>query len=85
MFQRYTSLDNHIQYGKCHLKEEKVSLFDKAKEIYRDKLLRGQGPQPVLTAMLTAGAPTSPETDSRGWALKTSKRACVSQKNKGSI
>ena len=43
MYQRHSSLENHLHYGKCELVPERESLFDKAIIMYRDKLLHGSG------------------------------------------
>ena len=72
-FQRFSSIDHHLQYGKYKLQEERVSLFDRAKTQYHDKLLRGQGAQPGLLPHVTS--PTNDETLEQGWALKKTKAA----------
>ena len=69
LFQRYSSLENHLQYGKCEIVLERENLFDKARIIYRDRLLHGSNIQPVLTSS------TSEEIQTQGWALKTIKKA----------
>ena len=72
-FQRYSALENHLQYGSCNIVPERENLFDKAKRIYRDKLLHGCGIQPVLTSS-TLPVPTG-KVQPQGWALKVNKKA----------
>ena len=80
-FQRYSSIDHHLQYDKCQLQEERASLFDRAKTQYHDKLLRGQGTQPGLLPHVTS--PTNNETLVKGWALKKTKTSArFSQKQR---
>ena len=40
-FQRYSSLENHLQYGNGEIVLERENLFEKARIIYRDKLFHG--------------------------------------------
>lgn len=72
-FQRYSSLENHLQYGKCEIVLERENLFDKARIIYRDKLLHGSNIQPVLASSTLPGS--AEEIQTQGWALKTIKKA----------
>jgi hypothetical protein len=84
MFQRYTSLDNHLQYGRCTLKQEKESLVDRAKMQYQEKLLESQAPQPFLQPAKATSLANSHTSLTRGWALKTTKKTTrVFQTNKG--
>ena len=56
LFQHYSSLENHLQYGKCEIVLERENLFDKARIIYRDKLLHGSNIQPVLASSTLPGS-----------------------------
>lgn len=74
-FQRYSNMEHHMSYGKCQLKPERRTLLDKAKLIYRQKLLEGASEQPLLKTKKispSVGADKT-ETIGQGWALKTSK------------
>ena len=72
-FHRYSSLENHLQYGKCEIVLERETLFDKARIIYRDKLLHDSIIQPVLAFSTLPGF--AEEIQTKGWALKTMKKA----------
>ena len=72
LFQRYSSLENHLQYGKCNIVPERQNLFDMARIMYRDKLLHGSGIQPVLAS--TTHPVCAEDIQPQGWALKTSKK-----------
>lgn len=71
-FQRYSSLQYHIQFGNCVLKPERLSLLDKAKVLYTEKLTSGAGEQATIksTDTLSTSHDNSPP---QGWALKVSK------------
>jgi hypothetical protein len=73
-FQRYASLENHLQYGRCELKQEKESMFDRAKITYHKKLLQTQTAPPTLEARQIEKC-TSQSAAKQGWALKTSKKS----------
>ncbi|KAK3739290.1 hypothetical protein QZH41_007137 [Actinostola sp. cb2023] len=72
-YQRYSSLEKHMLYGKCKLVPERESLLDKARIIYRDKLLLGADTQPVLSTSTISSS--SENSLAMGWALKKSKKA----------
>lgn len=72
-FQRYSSLERHLQYGKCELEQQKETLFDKAKVKYTEKLLAGSSAQPHLSSE-NANQEGMSELP-RGWALKETKKA----------
>ena len=58
LFQRYSSLENHLQY-------EYECLFDMARIIYKDKLLHGSDIQPVpVSSTIPASAE---EIQPQGW------------------
>ena len=71
-FQQYRSLENHLEYGSCNIVPERENLFDRAKKIYRDKLLHGSDIQPVLASSTLPAS--NEEILEQGWALKTSKK-----------
>lgn len=71
-FQRHTNLEHHIMYGKCKFVEERHALLDKAKILYREKLLEGTSKQPSIAGDAPSSAPT--EELLQGWALKTSRK-----------
>ena len=73
LFQRYSSLENYLQYGKCEIVLERENLFDKARIVYRDKLLHGSDFQPVLASSTLPGP--AEEIQTQGWALKMTKKA----------
>ena len=73
LYQLHSSLENHLHYGKCKLTPERDSLFDKAKLIYRDKLLHGTSVQPVLASSTMEA--TTKESLPQGWALKSTRTA----------
>jgi hypothetical protein len=72
LYQRYSALENHMAYGKCDLVQEKYTLMDQAKIIYNEKLLQGSSEVPSLSSV---SLPSSKNDLSRGWALKTTKKA----------
>lgn len=71
-FQRYSSSENQLQDGKCEIVLEKKNLFDKARIIYRDKLLLGSNIQPVLASSTVPDSVEQIQT--QGWALQTIKK-----------
>jgi len=76
-FQRYTSLDRHLQCGKCQLQQEKLSVMDKSKLVYQEKLLSGNARQPaipIVSAQLDAEVPPT-LASTQGWALKAVKKS----------
>jgi hypothetical protein len=73
-FQRHSNLEQHMLYGKCRIVAERHSLLDKAKMLYRDKLLEGSSTQPFIAGPEVPTS-TSAEVLPQGWALKSSKKA----------
>ena len=71
LFQRYSSLEYHLQYGTCV--PERENLFNLARITYRDKLLHDSTTSPVLVSSTTPASVE--EIKKQGWALKTSKKA----------
>jgi len=71
-FQRHCNLENHVLYGKCKFVEEKLTLLDKAKLKYREKLEEGTSQLPSVST--TPSQTTSTEVLSQGWALRTTKK-----------
>jgi len=72
-FQKHSSLEYHILYGKCKLLEEKHTLLDKAKILYSQKLSEGTSAHPLLSSS-TASTSCAVHT-SQGWALKQTKKS----------
>ena len=73
VFQRHSSLEKHLSYGKCKLARERDTLVDKAKKLYHAKLVEGASAPPTIQGHTTAqeSVPTLRE----GWALKSSKKS----------
>ena len=71
-YQRYSSLEYHVEYGNCKLKNERQSLMDKAKVLYTEKLLHGASKQAALKST-DKPAVNNENTVQQGWALKTTK------------
>ena len=65
LFQRYSSLENHLQYGTCNIVPERECLFDMARIIYKDKLLHGSGIQPLLVSSTIPAS--AEEIKPQGW------------------
>ncbi|KAK3745370.1 hypothetical protein QZH41_001408 [Actinostola sp. cb2023] len=72
-FQKHSSLEYHILYGKCKLLEEKHTLLDKAKILYSQKFSEGTSAHPLLSSS-TASTSCAVHT-SQGWALKRTKKS----------
>ena len=73
LFQRYSSLENHLQYRTCNIVPKRECLFALARIIYKDKLLHGSGIQSVLVSSTIPAS--AEEFKPQGWALRTSKKA----------
>ena len=71
-FQKHSSLEYHILYGKCKLLKEKNTLLDQAKLLYVQKLSEGISTQPIISG--TSTDVQSAEQLLQGWALKQSKK-----------
>ncbi|EDO33434.1 predicted protein [Nematostella vectensis] len=71
-YHRHSSLEDHIQFGKCRIVEERYTLFDRAAIAYREKLLQGDELQPTLEPVLQEKASNDL---CLGWALKTARKA----------
>lgn len=72
-YKRYSSLENHILYGECKRVHERESLLDKAKIMYREKLLYGTDSIPVISSSMLYTSEAAEEGLPMGWALKRSK------------
>lgn len=73
-YQRYSSLQRHLDCGKCKLKEERETLYDKAKKLYTDKLVAGVSAHPFIATKESLSSDAPAENLPRGWALKESKK-----------
>ena len=75
VYQKYSSMMNHISYGKCVMKPDRKTLIDKAKLAYSRKLIGGDNtfdPRPFEG--IQESLATHQILD-EGWALKTSKKS----------
>jgi hypothetical protein len=69
-----------LEYGNCKLVPERESLIDRAKIMYRKKLIHGSNVQPVIESSMLPDS--TKEVLPQGWALKISKKAaCFSDKH----
>ncbi|KAK3742926.1 hypothetical protein QZH41_015295, partial [Actinostola sp. cb2023] len=75
-FQRYSSMVNHVSYGKCKYKEERETLLDKANIGYKDRLVVGQSTSNVAGIHDTGYQRCNNSLASEeGWALRKKKKA----------
>lgn len=74
-YKRYSSLENHILYGECKLVHERESLLDKAKIMYREKLLYGTDSIPDISSSMIYTSTAAEEGLPIGWALKSWKKS----------
>lgn len=72
-YKKHSNLEYHIQYGKCKLRKEKLTLLDQAKKLYSEKLNQGTSTQPTMQS--TTVMTDTPSTLCQGWALRQSKKA----------
>ena len=72
-YQRYSALEKCLFFGKCELVLKRESLLDKAKRLYRSKLLEGASAQATIDAD-PVNVQDSTYSLSEGWALKSPKR-----------
>lgn len=73
-YQRYSALEKHHSFGKCELVLQRESLLDKAKRLYRSKLLEGASAQATIEAD-PVNVQDSTYSLSEGWALKLPKKS----------
>ncbi|XP_068721563.1 uncharacterized protein [Montipora capricornis] len=81
-FKRHSNLENHISYGKCRLRKEKLTVLDQAKVLYAQKLSEGTTEQPSMQSV-TAGK-LSETSLSQGWAIRQTKKAARFNENQRS-
>lgn len=74
MYQRHSSLEKHLLFGKCKMVSEKNTLFDIAKKKYHDILVEGTSVA-VSATLEVCHTSESANTLPEGWALKTTKKA----------
>ena len=73
VYQRYSSLEKHLSFGKCKLVPERDTLLDKAKKLYHQKLLEGTTSQGTIEGdIISQDCARSPP---EGAALKSTKKA----------
>lgn len=73
VYQRHSSLEKHLSFGKCKLVPERDTLLDKAKMLYQSKLLEGTSAAATIQGETTRKG--SVERLPEGWALKSAKKA----------
>ena len=73
VYERYSSLEKHMSFGKCEMIPEKETLLDKAKITYHTLLQDGDSSARAFAARETQkmDGVSLPE----GWALKTTKKS----------
>ena len=73
VYQRHSSMEKHLSFGKCKLVPEKDTLLDKAKKLYQTKLIAGTSAPATIQGDTTGKYSVGilPE----GWALKSPKKA----------
>ena len=71
-YQRHSNLEKHLELGKCQLQLEKGTLFDKAKTLYRGKLLEGGCASVTIQDEVISQEGKTPLRE--GWALSSSKK-----------
>ena len=73
MYERYSSLEKHVSFGKCRMMPEKETLLDKAKKTYHTLL------QEDTSAAKALGVKAVEATDGfclpEGWALKSARKS----------
>ena len=73
VYERHSSLEKHLSFGKCRMVPEKETLLDKAKKTYHTLLQEGNSTAKLL------GVREVEATDGfclpEGWALKTAKKS----------
>lgn len=73
MYERHSSLEKHVLFGKCRMKPEKETLLDKAKKTYHSLLQEDSSTAKAL------GVKAVEATDGfclpEGWALKSAKKS----------
>lgn len=74
-YQRYSGLEKHQIYGKCHLAPERETLMDKAKVLYTSTLIAGGNANPNIKPTVMPKESESKVVLPSGWALKTSKKS----------
>ena len=71
-YQSHSNLEKHLELGKCQLQLEKETLFDKAKTLYRGKLLEGGCASITIQAEAMSQEGKIPLSE--GWVLRSSKK-----------
>jgi len=75
VFQRFSSLEQHLSLEACELCPEKYSLLDLAKQEYASRLQEGTGLVPSLHFPASQVLADSYRACKEGWALKGAKKA----------
>ena len=73
-FQRHSSLEKHLTFGKCTKSVERETLIDKAMIKYAATLQEGESALPTISATISTAADRS-VAPPEGWALRKTKKA----------
>lgn len=73
-FQRHSSLEKHLAFGKCTKTIERETLLDRAKLKYAARLQEGESALPTISAT-TSSSVAECVAPPEGWALKQTKKA----------
>ena len=73
MYERHSSLEKHVFFGKCRMKPEKETLLDKAKKTYHTLLQEDSSTTKTLE--VKAVEATDGFCLPEGWALKSAKKS----------
>ena len=73
MYERHSSLEKHVSFGKCQLMPEKETLLDKAKKTYHTLLQEDTSTAKALVARAVEA--TDGFCLPEGWVLKTAKKS----------
>ena len=75
VYERYSSLERHMSFGKCELIPEKETLLDRAKLTYHAILQDDIGIAKVFEGRKTEKKHGSRSSSPEGWALLTAKKS----------
>lgn len=77
VYQRYSAMEKHLLYGKCELEHERLTLLDRAKLVYHEKLSKGTSETVTIQGDVDIGSTASSqprEVLHKGWALKKARK-----------
>lgn len=81
-FKRHSNLETHIMFGKCRLRKEMLTVLDKAKVLYAQKLSEGAAEQLSMKSV-----PTEKQSEivlDQGWAIRQTKKTTRFNENQKS-